>query len=126
MVLFSIHMSNQLQQIAIRWFEAFNAKDLEKLLDLYDEDAQHYSPKLKIRQPETKGLIEGKEALRSWWQEAFERLPSLHYKVTSLTANSDCVFMEYIRQVDNEEDMAVAEVLEIKEDKIIFSRVYHG
>lgn len=126
MVLFSIHMSNQLQQIAIRWFEAFNAKDLEKLLDLYDEDAQHYSPKLKIRQPETKGLIEGKEALRSWWQEAFERLPSLHYKVTSLTANLDRVFMEYIRQVDNEEDTAVAEVLEIKEDKIIFSRVYHG
>ncbi len=126
MVLFSIYMSNQLQQIAIRWFEAFNAKDLEKLLDLYDGDAQHYSPKLKIRQPETKGLIEGKEALRSWWQEAFERLPSLHYKVTSLTANLDRVFMEYIRQVDNEEDMAVAEVLEIKEDKIIFSRVYHG
>ncbi|MVO09004.1 DUF4440 domain-containing protein [Flavobacterium sp. TP390] len=119
-------MSNQLQQIAIRWFEAFNAKDLEKLLDLYDEDAQHYSPKLKIRQPETKGLIEGREALRSWWQDAFERLPSLHYKTTSLTANSDRVFMEYIRQVDNEEDMAVAEVLEIKEDKIIFSRVYHG
>lgn len=80
MVLFSIHMSNQLQQIAIRWFEAFNAKDLEKLLDLYDEDAQHYSPKLKIRQPETKGLIEGKEALQSWWQEAFERLPSLTTK----------------------------------------------
>ncbi len=126
MVLFSRHMSNQLQQIAIRWFEAFNAKDLEKLLDLYDEDAQHYSPKLKIRQPETKGLIEGREALRSWWQDAFERLPSLHYKTTSLTANSDRVFMEYIRQVDNEEDMAVAEVLEIKEDKIIFSRVYHG
>ncbi|WP_252763140.1 nuclear transport factor 2 family protein [Flavobacterium sp. NRK F7] len=119
-------MSNQLQQIAIRWFEAFNAKDLEKLLDLYDEDAQHYSPKLKIRQPETNGLIEGKEALRSWWQEAFERLPSLYYKVTSLTANSDRVFMEYIRQVDNEEDIAIAEVLEIKEDKIIFSRVYHG
>ncbi len=126
MVLFSIHMSNQLQQIAIRWFEAFNAKDLEKLLDLYDEDAQHYSPKLKTRQPETNGLIEGKQALRSWWQEAFERLPSLYYKVTSLTANSDRVFMEYIRQVDNEEDIAIAEVLEIKEDKIIFSRVYHG
>lgn len=119
-------MSNQLQQIAIRWFEAFNEKNLEKLLALYDEDAQHYSPKLKIRHPETRGLIEGKESLRVWWQDAFEKLPTLHYKVTSLTANTDRVFMEYIRQLENEEDILVAEVLEIKEEKIIFSRVYHG
>ncbi|WP_445456762.1 nuclear transport factor 2 family protein [Flavobacterium sp. HNIBRBA15423] len=119
-------MSNQSQQIAIRWFEAFNTKNLENLLALYDDEAQHYSPKLKIHQPETKGLITGKEALRAWWQDAFDKLPTLHYKVTSLTANTDRVFMEYIRQVKNEEDILVAEVLEIKEEKIISSRVYHG
>ncbi len=115
-----------LVHIAQLWFEAFNSKNLEKLLSLYDDDAQHFSPKLKIRQPETKGLITGKNALRTWWQDAFERIPSLHYKVTSLTANNERVFMEYVRQVDNEDDMLVAEVLEIKDGKIIFSRVYHG
>lgn len=112
--------------IAMLWFEAFNAHNLEKLLSLYDDEAQHYSPKLKIRQPETNGLVTGKEALRSWWQDAFDRLPSLHYRVTSLTSNSDRVFMEYIRTVANEDDMLVAEVLEIKEGKIMASRVYHG
>jgi len=115
-----------LQSIAFKWFEAFNKKELEKLLSLYDDEAQHFSPKLKIRQPETNGLIIGKEAMRVWWQEAFERLPSLHYKVTSLTANGDRVFMEYVRQVNEEEDMLVAEVLEVREGKIIASRVYHG
>lgn len=115
-----------LQSIAFKWFEAFNKKELEKLLSLYDDDAQHFSPKLKIRQPETNGLIIGKEAMRVWWQDAFDRLPSLHYKVTSLTANGDRVFMEYVRQVTNEEDMLVAEVLEVREGKIIASRVYHG
>ena len=119
-------MPNQLQQIAIRWFDAFNTKNLEKLLALYDDDAQHFSPKLKMRQPETNGLIIGKEAMRVWWQDAFDRLPTLHYKVTSLTANTDRVFMEYIRQVEGESDMLVAEVLEIKEGRIVFSRVYHG
>ena len=119
-------MSNQLQSIAIKWFDAFNSKNLDRLLDLYDEEAQHFSPKLKIRQPETNGLIIGKKAMRFWWQDAFDRLPTLHYKVTSLTANTDRVFMEYIRQVEGEDDMLVAEVLEIKDDKIIFSRVYHG
>jgi len=34
--------------------------------------------------------------------------------------------MEYVRTVQGESDMLVAEVLEIKEDKIVFSRVYHG
>lgn len=115
-----------LQSIAFRWFEAFNTKQLEKLLALYDDEAQHFSPKLKIRQPETKGLVVGKSAMRAWWQDAFDRLPGLHYKVTSLTANTDRVFMEYIRQVDGEEDMLVAEVLEVREGKIIASRVYHG
>ena len=112
--------------IANLWFQAFNEHNLENLLSLYDDNAQHFSPKLKIRLPETKGLVTGKEALRSWWQDAFDRLPSLQYNPTSLTANEERVFMEYIRKVDNEEDMLVAEVLEIQGSKIIASRVYHG
>ncbi len=112
--------------IAHAWFEAFNSHNLEKLLSLYDEEAEHFSPKLKIRHPETKGLVTGKSALRTWWQDAFKRLPTLNYKVTSLTANSDRVFMEYLRTVENEDDMLVAEVLEIKEGNIVASRVYHG
>jgi predicted SnoaL-like aldol condensation-catalyzing enzyme len=112
--------------IAHAWFEAFNSHNLEKLLSLYDDEAEHFSPKLKIRHLETNGLVTGKNALRTWWQDAFDRLPTLHYKVTSLTANSDRVFMEYIRTVENEEDMLVAEVLEIKEGNIVASRVYHG
>ena len=112
--------------IAHLWFEAFNAHNLEKLLSLYDDEAQHFSPKLKIRHPETNGFVTGKAALRSWWQDSFYRLPTLHYKVTSLTSNSDRVFMEYTRTVENEEKMLVAEILEIKDNKIIASRVYHG
>lgn len=115
-----------LQSIAYRWFEAFNAKELEKLLSLYDPEAKHFSPKLKIKQPETNGWIEGREAMRVWWQDAFDRLPSLYYQVTSLTANSDRVFMEYIRKVDGEPEMLVAEVLEVRNGLIVTSRVYHG
>ncbi len=112
--------------IAHTWFDAFNTHNLEKLLSLYDDDAEHFSPKLKIQHPETNGFIKGKNELEKWWQEAFERLPTLHYKVTSLTANEHRVFMEYTRSVDSEPDLFVGEVIEIKEGKIIASRVYHG
>ncbi len=114
------------KDIARQWFEAFNNHDLEKLLSLYDDNAQHYSPKLKMRIPETKGLMNGKHALRNWWQEAFNSLPSLQYEVQKLTADESQVFMEYVRHVDGEPDMKVGEVLEIENGIIVASRVYHG
>jgi len=112
--------------MAHKWFAAFNEHNLDSLLSLYDEDAEHFSPKLKIRKPETNGLVKGKKALHDWWESAFESIPTLHYRVTSLTANSDRVFMEYVRSVKDEADMLIAEVLDIKDGKIVFSRVYHG
>lgn len=116
----------KLQSIAFKWFDAFNNHNLEQLLSLYDDDAEHFSPKLKIKRPETKGFVKGKNALHDWWADAFAQLPSLNYKVTSLTANADRIFMEYVRTVEGEDEMFVAEVLEVKEGKIVFSRVYHG
>ena len=116
----------ELKNIATLWFKAFNEHDLENLLKLYDDEAEHFSPKLKVREPETNGLIKGKEALRKWWKDCFERLPTLEYQVNKLIADSEQVFMEYTRKVEGEEDMKIGEVLEINNGKILFSRVYHG
>ena len=118
--------SKKNETIATKWFEAFNEHNLEKLLSLYHTDAKHFSPKLKIRKLETKGFVIGKKALREWWQDSFNRLPTLRYTPTSLTANNSAVFMEYLRQVDGEADLLVAEILEIENNLIIASRVYHG
>ena len=115
-----------IKAIAQHWFDAFNAHDLEKLLALYSDNAQHYSPKLKIRQPETNGLIKGKDALRLWWQDSFERLPSLRYEPTRFIADEANIFMEYIRHVDGEDNIIVGEVLEIQDGVIVASRVYHS
>ena len=118
--------SNPTLSVAHQWFASFNAHDLEKLLALYADDAQHHSPKLKLRQPETNGLIKGKDALRSWWRDSFERLPSLRYEPTRFIADDSGVFMEYTRYVDGEQPMTVGEVLEIKDGLIVASRVYHS
>ena len=119
-------MSHALQSIAFKWFDAFNAHNLDQLLSLYDDHAEHFSPKLKVRKPETNGFVRGKAEMRAWWQDAFNRMPDLQYKVTSLTANEHRVFVEYLRIVTGEEDMMVAEVYEVKDGKIIASRVYHA
>jgi hypothetical protein len=64
--------------------------------------------------------------MRSWWQNAIDRMPSMRYVSTALTADTERVFMEYVRTVDGEPDLPVAEVLEVKGGKIIASRVFHG
>jgi hypothetical protein len=117
--------SEELSHIANQWFDAFNKQDLEALLSLYDNEAEHYSPKLKVRHPETRGLVKGKAALRSWWKDAFERLPSLEYEVIRLTPFENRVFMEYVRHVINEEDLYVGEMLEVRDGLIIASAVFH-
>jgi ketosteroid isomerase-like protein len=120
----TLSMQNNLPiTIAHKWFDAFNNHNLEALLSLYVDDAQHYSPKLKIHQPHTNGLIKGKAELRNWWQDAFERLPSLQYNIVKLTTDDEQVFMEYTRHVDGEPDMQVSEVLEIKNGLIVSSKI---
>ncbi len=111
--------------MANAWLDAFNRQDLESLLSLYDEDAEHYSPKLKVRQPETLGFIKGKKALRAWWRDAFDRLPTLRYELVRLTPSENRVFMEYIRHVAGEEDLYVGEMLEVRDGLIIASAVFH-
>ncbi len=112
--------------IAHQWIDAFNRHDLEGLLTLYDDQAEHYSPKLKMHLPQTNGLIKGKDELRAWWKDSFDRLPSLHYEVIQLTPFENRIFMEYLRHVTGEDDLRVGEMLEVRNELIVFSRVYHS
>jgi ketosteroid isomerase-like protein len=116
----------RLRAIAERWLACFERRDLDRLLALYAEDATHSSPKIRVRHPDTGGRLVGRTAMHAWWQDAFDRLPSMHYELTSLTADHERVFMEYVRHVDGEPDMPVAEVLEVRDGMIVASRVFHG
>jgi SnoaL-like domain len=119
-------MTDQNSAILQTWFAAFNSKNLDLLLSLYHDQAEHFSPKLKIRKPETKGLISGKAQLRDWWKGAFERLPELHYAPSYSIADDKAVFVEYIRTVPGEEEMTVGEVLFFENELIVKSKIFHG
>jgi ketosteroid isomerase-like protein len=118
--------SARLLAIAEAWLACFERRDLDGLLALYADDATHTSPKIRARHPDTGGLLRGKPAMRAWWQDSFDRLPSMRYVPTSLTADHDRVFMEYVRHVEGEPDMPIAEVLDVRDGLIVASRVFHG
>jgi ketosteroid isomerase-like protein len=118
--------SARLRAIAERWLDCFARRDLDGLLALYADDATHTSPKIRARHPDTGGAIRGKATMRTWWQDAFDRLPTMRYEPTAITADERRVFMEYVRKVDGEPDLPVAEVLEVEAGMIVASRVFHG
>jgi len=118
--------SDHNRAIAERWLECFARRDLDGLLGLYADSAVHTSPKIRVRHPETGGVLRGKPAMRAWWQDAFDRLPGMRYELQRLTADDARVVMEYVRHVDGEADMPIAEVLDVEAGKIVASRVFHG
>ena len=117
---------DSLLDLARAWLDAFNARELERLLALYDDDAVHTSPKLRVQKPETNGEIRGKAALRAWWADAMNRLPGLHYEGKHLSAGEDRVVMEYERRNPGEGSYMVAETLVVSGGRIVSSHVYHG
>lgn len=109
-----------LRAVAERWLDCFARRDLDGLLALYSDDATHTSPKIPER------TLRGKVAMRAWWQASFDKLPSLKYEPTAITADSRRVYMEYVRRVEGQPDMPVAEVLDVEGGLIVASRVFHG
>ncbi|MFO0547478.1 MAG: NUDIX domain-containing protein [Polyangiaceae bacterium] len=118
--------TSSLEAIARRWLACWRHRDVEALVGLYDVDAVHISPKLRDQKPETRGEIRGHAALRAWWQGAMDRLPNLQYVERRLTASGDRVFMEYDRVCPPDPTMLVAELLVVRDGRIVESRVFHG
>lgn len=112
-----------LTKIAINWFAAFNEQSIDSLLSLYDENAEHFSPRLLKNHPETKGLINGKAAMRDWWKSAFDKMPSLRYTPIEIREEGDVVYLKYKRTVDGEPEMVVNEYLKISSGFIVLSKV---
>ena len=121
-----VRRSYDTRPIAERWLACFEARDLDGLLALYAEDATHTSPKIRERHPETGGKLLGKAAMRTWWADSFVRLPTMRYIPTQITAGPESVLLEYVRHVDGEPDLPIAEVFDVRDGTIVASRVFHG
>lgn len=114
------------QDLARAWIDAFNAHDVPALVALYDEECTHTSPKIRVLHPDTGGRLIGKAALLQWWTEANARLPGLRYEPTAIVADDNRVIIEYLRHAPGEAPMPVAEAFDVRDGRIVASRVYHG
>jgi len=113
-------------EIGEKWLDSWRQRDPDALVALYAEDARHTSPKLRALRPDTGGFLTGREQVRAWFADAMQRLPGLRYVPLALTADAKRVCLEYRRENPGEPDLLVAEVLEVRDGRIVSSRVFHG
>ncbi len=78
---------------AADWQAAWNSHNLDRILAHYREDIVFRSRKAVPLMGT--GVIEGVEALRSYWAAALARQPGLHFEVTRVFAGHQMMVIEY-------------------------------
>jgi ketosteroid isomerase-like protein len=84
------------------WIEAWNARDVERVLAHWSDDARFTSPKAL----ETTGhaTVVGKAALREYWLARVARIQAIHFTLDRvlLDATRDEVVIVYTAAIDGE------------------------
>ena len=98
-----------------QWVQAWNARDVEAVLEHFHEDVVFTSRVAATVLPKTKGIVHGKPALRRYWTQALQRIPNLRFVVESVYQGIDTIVITY----RNQNDHLVNEVLRFSDDKVI-------
>ncbi|MDC7121984.1 nuclear transport factor 2 family protein [Cellulomonas fimi] len=83
---------------AATWLAAWNAHDLEAVLDHFADDVVFTSPLAARLVPGSAGVLRGKDALRGYWTEGLRRLPDLRFSVERVHAGVDVLVIGYRNQ----------------------------
>ena len=98
-----------------QWVEAWNAHDVEAVLEHFHDDVVFSSPVAARLLPETGGVVRGKPALRHYWTEALARVPHLRFTVEGVYEGVETVVIAY----RNQDDGLVSEVLRFADGLVI-------
>ncbi len=109
------HPPSMLAALGRTWVEAWNARDLERVLGLYDEAAVMTSDRIPAMGFGASGTVQGKEALRAYWGKALGLLPELHFSLIDVFVSPDSVVVFYA----NERGKKICEYLRVNEAGLI-------
>lgn len=77
------------------WVRAWNAHDVEAVLDHFSDDVVFTSPVAARVVPESGGVVRGKAALRDYWTAALKTLPDLHFDVVGVYRGESTLVINY-------------------------------
>lgn len=95
------------RSIADAWIAAWNAGDIETLLSLYRDDAEHTSPLVVRWLNRPNGTVRTKNELRGYFSEGLRRSPDLNFELIEVFAGVSSITIIY----GNHRKQVVAETL---------------
>ena len=95
--------------LAEDWVSAWNAHDLERILEHYAEDVVLVSPVAAERLGDPSGKVRGKAALRNYFQLGLEKNPKLHFELEDVMWGLGSVVLYY----KNQRGTKTGEVMEL-------------
>lgn len=103
------HPPSDLAALGRTWVEAWNARDLARVLMLYADDAVMTSDRIPMLGFDPSGTVRGKDALRAYWGKALGLIPNLHFTLIDLFVSPDSVVVFY----ENERGKKICEYLRV-------------
>jgi uncharacterized protein (TIGR02246 family) len=103
------HPPQALAALGRQWVEAWNSRDLERVLTLYSEDAEMTSAHIPALGFDASGTVRGKDSLRVHWSKALAMIANLHVTLIDTYVSPDSVVVFY----ENERGNRICEYLRL-------------
>ncbi len=88
------------QIFAKKWIEAWNSRDLERILSHYSDDLEITSEMIREFTGSGTGTLFGKPMVRNYWRQALEKLPDLHFELLDVAELPESIAIYYISVMD--------------------------
>jgi len=108
---------------AKRWIDAWNARDLDRVLRDYADAVVFTSPTARRFVPESGGTIVGKDPLRRYWETALAAHPALHFELRAVYAGIDTVVIDH---EDRGSGLRVSEALTFADGLVVRGHAAHA
>jgi ketosteroid isomerase-like protein len=109
------------RQFAEEWIQAWNSHDLDRILSHYADDFEMSSPLIIERMNIASGILNGKAAVRPYWQKGLATTPPLHFELLDVLVGIDSMVIYYRRA----SGQRVAEVLIFNEEGVVIKGMAH-
>ena len=119
--------ASDVERIYNEWNDALAVKNIDGLINLYNEDATLESPLVRHLLKTEDGVCRGRDELCKLLTVLFQCRPETRrFHRKSFFIDGKNIIWEYPRQSPDGEQMDFVEVMELKNSKIQHHRVYWG
>ena len=106
---------------APEWIAAWNSHDLDHVFDFYTDDFEMSSPLIVKIMCEPTGILNGKPAIRSYWEKGLALSPGLHFTLDTVYTGANSIVICYTNQAGRR----CAELLYFNDDGKCFRSAGH-